>query len=167
MKLMQVVPRKNPGDSLTPNVPGPSGRHATASMLAIKRLKISAAKTELVVAVPSTANQPVANLVNQPEVNPEGRAMGEIPANNDTKMAMVDELDALDARLYGIGVQIEDLRKDYQALFRVMIASRSDTDSFRPEVDQNGGGVSNGTDSEESRSSYHSYPTSEASDFNN
>ena len=63
-----------------------------------------------------------------------------IPASNEVKAAMVDKLDELDGRLYNIGTQIEDLRKDYQSLFRKMFVERDENDT-NPEADKNDGEV--------------------------
>ena len=174
MKLMQVAPRRDqvdPEAPNTPNIPEQPRKRANAAnatmvaaMLAKKRANLTAIKSEPVEATPTSVDQPMTNLENQLEAQPEGRAAAEIPESNVDRMAMVGNLDALDARLYNIGTQIEDLRKDYQSLFRKMIVERNETDNFGREVDQNGGGAINNTDSEESRSSYRSYPTSDESD---
>ena len=172
MKLMQVAPRRDqvdPEAPNTPNIPEQPRKRANAAnatmvaaMLAKKGANLTAIKSEPVEATPTSVNQPMTNLENQLEAQPEGRAAAEIPESNVDRMAMVGNLDALDARLYNIGTQIEDLRKDYQSLFRKMIVERNETDNYGREVDQNGSGAFNNTDSEESKSSYHSYPSDES-----
>ena len=138
-------------------------------MLAKKRATKATTNKESVEDTPTTVNQPLANLGHQPEtwyIRPEGRASSETHESNADRMATVDDLDALDARLYNIGKQIEDLRKDYQSLFRKMIVERNESflDILGQRVNQNGNEATINTDSEGSRSSYHSYRTTDMSD---
>ena len=93
------------------------------------------------VTIPAVISFPSTSREGQLTPEPVVRYLSMVPVSNEVKAAMVDRLDELDGRLYNIGTQIEDLRKDYQSLFRKMFVAGDENPDHNPEADKNDGEV--------------------------
>ena len=90
------------------------------------------------VTIPAVISFPSTSREGQLTPEPVVRYLSMVPVSNEVKAAMVDELEELDGRLYNIVTQTEDLRKDYQSLFRKMFGMIPDPINDQdPEADKN------------------------------